>query len=35
MYDRTIMLKPRERWRKGVTHDKLVQETDAKLHSRD
>ena len=31
MYDTTIMLKPRERWRKGMTYDKLVQEMDAKL----
>ncbi len=31
MYDTTIMLKPRERWRKGMTYDKLVQELDAKL----
>jgi Cu(I)/Ag(I) efflux system membrane protein CusA/SilA len=31
MYDTTIMLKPRERWRKGMTYDRLVQELDAKL----
>jgi len=31
MYDTTIMLKPRERWRKGVTYEKLIQEMDAKL----
>lgn len=31
MYDTTIMLKPRERWRKGMTYDKLIQEMDAKL----
>ena len=31
MYDTTVMLKPRERWRKGMTYDKLIQEMDAKL----
>ena len=31
MYDTTIMLKPRERWRPGVTYEKLIQEMDAKL----
>jgi Cu(I)/Ag(I) efflux system membrane protein CusA/SilA len=31
MYDTTIMLKPRERWRKGMTYEKLVQELDEKL----
>jgi copper/silver efflux system protein len=31
MYDTTIMLKPRDRWRPGMTYDKLVQEMDAKL----
>jgi Cu(I)/Ag(I) efflux system membrane protein CusA/SilA len=31
MYDTTIMLKPRERWRKGMTYEKLVQEMDEKL----
>src|SRR6202034_3917984 len=31
MYDTTIMLKPREQWRPGMTYDKLVQEMDAKL----
>ena len=31
MYDTTIMLKPRERWRKGMTYDKLIREMDAKL----
>ena len=31
MYDTTIMLKPREQWRKGMTYDKLIQEMDAKL----
>ncbi len=31
MYDTTIMLKPREQWRAGMTYDKLIQEMDAKL----
>jgi Cu(I)/Ag(I) efflux system membrane protein CusA/SilA len=31
MYDTTIMLKPRDQWRPGVTYEKLVQEMDAKL----
>jgi Cu(I)/Ag(I) efflux system membrane protein CusA/SilA len=31
MYDTTIMLKPREQWRLGMTYEKLVQEMDAKL----
>ena len=31
MYDTTIMLKPRESWRPGMTYDKLIQEMDAKL----
>ena len=31
MYDTTIMLKPRARWRPGMTYEKLVQEMDAKL----
>ena len=31
MYDTTVMLKPREKWRPGMTYDKLVQEMDAKL----
>ena len=31
MYDTTIMLKPREQWRPGVTYEKLIQEMDAKL----
>ena len=31
MYDTTIMLKPRDKWRPGMTYDKLVQEMDAKL----
>ena len=31
MYDTTVMLKPRERWRAGMTYDKLVHEMDEKL----
>jgi len=31
MYDTTVMLKPREQWRPGMTYDKLVQEMDEKL----
>src|SRR5712664_2313721 len=31
MYDTTIMLKPREKWRPGMTYDKLIQEMDSKL----
>ena len=31
MYDTTIMLKPREKWRPGITYEKLIQEMDAKL----
>jgi Cu(I)/Ag(I) efflux system membrane protein CusA/SilA len=31
MYDTTIMLKPREQWRSGMTYEKLIQEMDAKL----
>src|SRR5437667_1866188 len=31
MYDTTIMLKPRETWRAGMTYEKLIQEMDAKL----
>ncbi|MFZ1976280.1 MAG: CusA/CzcA family heavy metal efflux RND transporter [Candidatus Acidiferrales bacterium] len=31
MYDTTIMLKPRRKWRPGMTYEKLVQEMDAKL----
>jgi Cu(I)/Ag(I) efflux system membrane protein CusA/SilA len=31
MYDTTIMLKPRNRWRTGMTYGKLIQEMDAKL----
>ncbi|HST80094.1 MAG TPA: CusA/CzcA family heavy metal efflux RND transporter, partial [Verrucomicrobiae bacterium] len=31
MYDTTIMLKPRDQWRPGMTYEKLVSEMDAKL----
>src|SRR5579872_2264020 len=31
MYDTTIMLKPREQWRPGITYDKLIREMDEKL----
>jgi Cu(I)/Ag(I) efflux system membrane protein CusA/SilA len=31
MYDTTIMLTPREKWRPGMTYEKLIQEMDAKL----
>ena len=31
MYDTTIMLRPREQWRAGVTYEKLIQEMDGKL----
>jgi Cu(I)/Ag(I) efflux system membrane protein CusA/SilA len=31
MYDTTVMLKPREQWRPGMTYDKLVAEMDQKL----
>src|SRR5213078_2235896 len=31
MYDTTIMLKPRDKWRNGITHEKLIAEMDEKL----
>lgn len=31
MYDTTIMLKPRDKWRTGMTYGKLIQEMDTKL----
>src|SRR5579863_5883635 len=31
MYDTTVMLKPREHWRAGMTYDKLIHEMDEKL----
>jgi Cu(I)/Ag(I) efflux system membrane protein CusA/SilA len=32
MFDTTIMLKPRDQWRKGVSYDQLIAEMDARLH---
>ena len=31
MYDTTIMLKPRDQWRPGMTYEKLIQDMDEKL----
>jgi Cu(I)/Ag(I) efflux system membrane protein CusA/SilA len=31
MYDTTVMLKPRDQWRPGLTYENLVQQMDAKL----
>ena len=31
MYDTTIMFKPRDQWRAGMTYEKLIQEMDAEL----
>ncbi len=31
MYDTTLMLKPKEQWRPGMTYTKLIQEMDEKL----
>jgi len=31
MYDTTMMLKPREQWRAGMTYEKLIQEMAGKL----
>ena len=31
MYDTTVMLKSREKWRPGMTYDKLIREMDEKL----
>jgi Cu(I)/Ag(I) efflux system membrane protein CusA/SilA len=31
MYDTTIMLKPREQWRPGMTYEKLIRQMDEKL----
>ena len=31
MYDTTVMLKPREQWRAGMTYEKLIREMDEKL----
>ncbi|MGO9057858.1 MAG: efflux RND transporter permease subunit [Candidatus Binataceae bacterium] len=32
MYDTTIMLRPRDQWRKGMTYDHLIAEMDDRLH---
>ena len=31
MYDTTVMLKPREKWRHGMTYEKLIREMDERL----
>jgi copper/silver efflux system protein len=31
MYDTTVMLKPRDQWRPGMTYEKLISEMDARL----
>jgi Cu(I)/Ag(I) efflux system membrane protein CusA/SilA len=31
MFDTTIMLKPKEQWRRGMTYEKLIQEMDASV----
>src|SRR5437870_1318349 len=31
MYDTTVMLRPREKWRLGMTYEKLIREMDEKL----
>jgi Cu(I)/Ag(I) efflux system membrane protein CusA/SilA len=31
MFDTTIMLKPREQWRRGMTYEKLIQKMDASV----
>jgi copper/silver efflux system protein len=31
MYDTTVMLEPRDRWRAGMTYEKLIQEMDGRL----
>ena len=31
MYDTTVMLKPREKWRAGMTYEKLIREMDERL----
>ncbi len=31
MYDTTVMLKPRDQWRPGMTYEKLIAEMDSKL----
>jgi copper/silver efflux system protein len=32
MYDTTVMLRPRARWRAGMTYEKLILEMDGRLH---
>jgi Cu(I)/Ag(I) efflux system membrane protein CusA/SilA len=32
MYDTTVMLKPRDQWRKSMTYDQLIAEMDDRLH---
>src|SRR5438034_10314637 len=32
MYDTTVMLKPREKWRAGMPYEKLIPEMDAHPH---
>jgi len=32
MYDTTVMLKPRDKWRAGMTYDRLLSEMNAKLN---
>jgi len=32
MFDTTIMLKPRDQWREGITYDQLIAEMDGRLH---
>ncbi len=32
MYDTTIMLKPRDQWRKGMSYDQIIAEMDDRLH---
>src|SRR5258708_28363222 len=31
MYDTTLMLKPRDQWRPGMTYEKLIRQMDEKL----
>ncbi len=31
MYDTTVMLKPKSKWRAGMTHEKLISEMDSRL----
>ena len=34
MYDTTVMLKPRVKWRPGITYEKPISEMDAKVQFR-